>query len=199
MPTSGPRRAHSGVKVWATNLDGPYSPGADQRLVSPAFVLPADSFPFVYFRTWLDLDNGFNDHATVEISVDDGDQWTTLLHVFQTGGYYEYFGFLQEYAGSEVRIAFRFTSDQSANRPGWYVDLFEIRGLGKQIDFLDPDADIDSDGLTNAEELDLNTDPRDPDTDFDTVLDGSDNCPLVRNRFQQDAEGGYVKQTFHHG
>ena len=36
------------------------------------------------------------------------------------------------------------------------------------------DADTDSDGLTDAQELDLGTDPENPDTDGDGIVDGAD-------------------------
>ncbi len=50
------------------------------------------------------------------------------------------------------------------------------------------DDDIDNDGLANASEATLGTDPIQPDTDFDAVLDGSDNCPLVANLTQDDLD-----------
>ena len=37
----------------------------------------------------------------------------------------------------------------------------------------------DSDGLTNLEEFQMGTDPTDPDTDNDNIIDGSDNCPTT--------------------
>jgi hypothetical protein len=43
------------------------------------------------------------------------------------------------------------------------------------------DPDIDGDGLTNAQEIALGTDPRNPDTDGDGIPDGSDPRPLVKN------------------
>jgi hypothetical protein len=40
-------------------------------------------------------------------------------------------------------------------------------------------ADLDGDGLTNAQEIALGTDPFNPDTDGDGVPDVIDACPLV--------------------
>jgi hypothetical protein len=42
-----------------------------------------------------------------------------------------------------------------------------------------PDADEDGDGLTNEIESQLGTDPLDPDTDGDVLIDGSDSCPTI--------------------
>jgi len=54
------------------------------------------------------------------------------------------------------------------------------------------DEDDDGDDLPDEAELELGTDPLDPDHDDDEVLDGSDNCPLRVNTEQQDADGDEV-------
>jgi hypothetical protein len=46
-------------------------------------------------------------------------------------------------------------------------------GLGNECD-----DDDDNDGLTDAQEAVLGTNPLNPDTDADGLLDGADNCPL---------------------
>ena len=48
-------------------------------------------------------------------------------------------------------------------------DAWEMQVFG---DLDETDADTDNDGLTNAKELDLGTDPDDSDTDNDGLLDG---------------------------
>jgi uncharacterized delta-60 repeat protein len=50
------------------------------------------------------------------------------------------------------------------------------------------DPDDDNDGLTDAQEAALGTDPINADTDGDGVLDGADNCPLAANASQADAD-----------
>lgn len=60
---------------------------------------------------------------------------------------------------------------------------FDGDGFGDQ-----QDADIDNDGLSNLEEAETGTDPIQPDTDFDLVLDGEDNCPLDTNPDQTDLD-----------
>lgn len=50
------------------------------------------------------------------------------------------------------------------------------------------DSDIDNDGLTNTREAEIGTDPIRPDSDFDTLLDGLDNCPLDSNLSQDDLD-----------
>jgi hypothetical protein len=48
--------------------------------------------------------------------------------------------------------------------------------------------DTDSDGLKDYREIEIGTNPTDPDTDDDGALDGPDNCPLVSNPGQQNAD-----------
>jgi hypothetical protein len=50
------------------------------------------------------------------------------------------------------------------------------------------DPDDDNDGLSDVAELALGTNPLDPDTDHDTVLDGTDNCPFVVNASQTNSD-----------
>ncbi|HET6278315.1 MAG TPA: thrombospondin type 3 repeat-containing protein, partial [Candidatus Polarisedimenticolia bacterium] len=70
---------------------------------------------------------------------------------------------------------------------GIHFDTVALGPYGlKTIGFLDPFGDPDADGLNNTDELALGTDPLNPDTDHDTVLDGSDNCPLTPNTDQSD-------------
>ena len=49
-------------------------------------------------------------------------------------------------------------------------------------------ADTDGDGLSDKEESDGNTDPLRDDSDGDGVLDNADNCPLLGNAPQADAD-----------
>lgn len=51
------------------------------------------------------------------------------------------------------------------------------------------DDDIDGDGLSNADEAAVGSDPLKPDTDRDKIVDGVDNCVLIRNRDQRDLDG----------
>lgn len=66
-------------------------------------------------------------------------------------------------------------------------DYFEIRQgwdvlvAGQSLKHVFPDptrVNADQDFLDDAEELAAGTDPKDPDTDGDGLLDGNDNCPL---------------------
>jgi hypothetical protein len=49
--------------------------------------------------------------------------------------------------------------------------------------------DLDSDDLTNLQEFDLGTDPRDSDSDNDGVPDNWDGYPLDDARYARDSDG----------
>ena len=51
-----------------------------------------------------------------------------------------------------------------------------------------PSPDSDSDGCSDDIEIGMGTDPLDPDTDGDGVPDCNDNCPIVSNPGQEEAE-----------
>lgn len=51
------------------------------------------------------------------------------------------------------------------------------------------DTDDDNDGLPDIREGEIGTNPVDPDSDDDGILDGQDNCPLIANPGQEDKDG----------
>lgn len=65
-------------------------------------------------------------------------------------------------------------------------DLYEARYGLDHLLAADADYDLDADSLTNMEEYTLGTNPNDPDTDDDGVLDGFDAAPLDASVFATD-------------
>ena len=138
MPS--PAAASSGIRVWATNLDGNHPNAANFSLITPVYALPESSQPEMEFQSWFDaqgVDFGF-----VEISLDGGATWEPPLEQLSNfqGDYLPKLFDLSAYAGpgSEIRIRFRMTSDVVGATAGWYIDDFAIRGVGKSVLFLDP-------------------------------------------------------------
>ena len=149
VPTSGPRVAHSGFRVWATKLDGKYSNNADDRLNTPPIDLRAAEHPIFQFWHWYDFEYSQGrlwDGGNLKISVDGGP-----LELINTvvGGYdhtvdsynrvvggqpafggppgtgdfwHPTYVDLSPYVGHTVVIQFHFGSDAYSTEQGWYID-----------------------------------------------------------------------------
>ena len=186
IPTSGPGFAFSGERVWATNLDGNYPNGANAGLVSPAFSVPVGAPAFLEYRSWFDGDS-WNDHGAVYLSFEGQSNWWLIDSFTESTEDYLLRSYnVSAYAGQDIRAQFRFTSNYSVTRAGWYIDDVRLRGGTPTVEFLDPAGDADEDGLSNAEELASGADPSNPDSDGDGVIDGLDNCPVTSNPDQSD-------------
>jgi hypothetical protein len=109
----------------------------------------------------------------------------------ETAGDYVYSG---TFESTEVCGVYVVTVNATANSSEGTVTRQQFVSFSAQVpgdairDSCNPDDDEDL--LTDADELNITgTDPLDEDTDDDTVLDGTDNCPLVFNPTQTDTDG----------
>jgi hypothetical protein len=104
---------------------GQYNNNMDAYLQSPLFILGPNST--LSFWTWYSIESGW-DFGYVEISTDSGVTWTQLA---------QYTGYdstwhrvtidLSSYpAGTPAILRFRFTSDGSVTREGWYIDNIAV-------------------------------------------------------------------------
>jgi len=118
-PTSGPNAAHGGTNCAATILAGNYPNNVDTRLISPPFLVPANS-PALRFWHWYNFNNAL---GFVEISTD-GSTWNQLSPTYQNGntGWNNVSLDLSAYAGQTVQAAFHFASGGIGTAAGWYVD-----------------------------------------------------------------------------
>lgn len=120
VPASGPGAAHSGEKVYATNLAGNYANSANMTLVMPPVDLPEGN-SYLQFKQWHDLERNY-DYGHVFVSTD-MENWTQKLRVNSTsGGWIDGEVDLSEYAGERVYVAFNVTTDSSVVKAGWYLD-----------------------------------------------------------------------------
>ncbi len=159
VPTSGPGNAHSGINLWATNLEGEYVDNADWRLEGGPFIATSDNVALGFWQ-WYDIETGW-DGGNVKISTDGGNTWTL---VEPTSGYtgtassgnagipgepcftghpqqWEFVTFdLSPYvsAGTIFYIRFHFGSDGSVTYPGWYIDDVAFAGAQRLV----PEHDI---------------------------------------------------------
>ncbi|MBN1755021.1 immune inhibitor A [bacterium] len=143
----GPETAHSGMKLWATILDGYHSDGSNSQLNTTAFDLSdfcsATLEFYHYYRTEFSYDGG-----NVKISTDDGETWNLIFPIKgypmlrvvglgeegfsgATDGWEKVQFDLLPYIGRTVKIQFDFKSDEYLTAPGWYID--DVGVLEKQI------------------------------------------------------------------
>ena len=133
-PTSGPGNAHSGAKVWATNLNGNYSNYEDGYLNLPSIDLSSfvGQTPVIEWWQWLQSELDF-DFASLEVSKDGGGAWDVVYGPVDGSvdlSWSQHTLILNpSYAVSDLRVRFHFTSDYIVNYPGWYVDDLRV-GVG---------------------------------------------------------------------
>lgn len=97
--------------------------------VSPLFKVPAN-LPVLRLQSWYESEGGTTyDQKFIEISTDGGSSWTTLEQVKgEMRTWSERVLSLDEYAGKNAQIRFRFNSvDGVLNQyQGWYIDQVEV-------------------------------------------------------------------------
>ncbi|MBP5201485.1 choice-of-anchor J domain-containing protein [bacterium] len=150
-PTTGPAEAHEGSNVAATSLGGNYADNCNDLLkYNTAVSIPSTGVPEISFYAWVDLiGSGYSPYDYVEVLVKkDGEMWETTTGVYlsadtpsplsaldntktkitkQLGtAYYKFTGDLSAYKGKSVEIGFRFISDESDNKDGFYLDDIKV-------------------------------------------------------------------------
>lgn len=134
VPTSGPNGAHSGTKLWATNLIGNYPSSANASLTTPPITLTGVPTAALQFAHWYSLESGF-DYGFVEVTTDGGTTWNELARYTSPGywggqpvGWERPLLDLSSYVGQTIQIRFRLKSDSSMNYAGWYIDDVWVAG-----------------------------------------------------------------------
>ena len=128
-PTSGPTGGFNSSNAAGTNLSGSHPNSAADTLVSPSISLPQASSQeqvLLHVREWYEIESGY-DQGAIEISTDGGSTWDQLgTRDGSSGGWRDIQVDLTQYAGQNVKLAFRFTSDGSNTNEGWYLDDVQI-------------------------------------------------------------------------
>lgn len=134
IPSEPGPEPYEGVNIAGTNLQGNYPDRADDWLITPPFDLRDSSLGSATLRffEWYDTENKF-DRGYVLVTNDYGVTWNEA-RAYITGEqryWKEAVINLGDYIGSQnpVFVAFRFTSDISNNRAGWYIDNVRLIGV----------------------------------------------------------------------
>lgn len=127
-PTYGPEKAASGTKVYATNLRGTYSTGANMTLQMPPILVPKEG-AFILFKQWYNM-SYFDDLGSVLVSTDQK-SWKSLAEI-KSGKkeWHDQFVDLSNYAGQKVYVAFNLKIEGSVGMEGWYIDDLRLLSSG---------------------------------------------------------------------
>jgi hypothetical protein len=112
-------RSYSPTHSWGTTASGQYPNETDMRLLSPYFV-PGDAAQLSYWQ-WYQVEQDY-DYCLVELNTG-GPFWVPIASFTGSAQNWTQQTFnLERYAGSTLRIRFRFISDSSVQGSGWFVD-----------------------------------------------------------------------------
>lgn len=149
-PESGPDNAQGGYNCTGTGLDTSYYYNSDSRLISPPFVVPAETTnPGVRFWHWFKF--GSADWGKVQISTDKGVTWETISNeTFSTSSstWSPYYIPISDFAGELAQLAFYFHSVDDyyvSSRDvsdGWYIDNVKIHDNSELTAYAGPDATL---------------------------------------------------------
>lgn len=126
---SGPTAAHSGARVYGTNLTGAYGNLADYRLVTTSFDLTGLRHAELRFWRWLSNEAGY-DIASVDVSTN-GTDFTNVWSGFGRDTSWELYRLdVSSLADGQptVYVRFRLQSDGSTTKAGFYIDDVSICG-----------------------------------------------------------------------
>ena len=144
--------AHSGTKVWATNLSGNYQPSVHWYLDLAA--VPIGGGGRLSFWHWYEIEQGSSDWDGGNVSVrltgsgsytvvtpDGGYPSNNVSALGQpgftgmSGGWQEVSFDLSAWAGQTVDLRWHFASDSSVQELGWYLDDITVAGAEHIADF----------------------------------------------------------------
>ncbi len=152
VPTSGPGGAHSGTRLWATNLEGDYSSSQDVWITSPAIDLSSAGTATIELSwwQWIRTAGGTGiDFTAVEASHDGGGSWDTVWALGTQETWERQSAVLgSEYAVEDFRFRFRLVSDEDDTAAGFYVD--DVAVTVDTTTVFSRDFEVDDGGFTSS-------------------------------------------------
>lgn len=135
-PTTGPKSAHSGKNLWATNLDGNYGNKINSWIQLPTINLDSTTKAAIGFNYWMQSENKY-DKGYVEIKEELSDNWTGLkIYMGEKVQGEERWKNevidISDYMGKKIDIRFRFQSDSGGVREGWYIDDIKVAAINAE-------------------------------------------------------------------
>ncbi len=131
-PTYGPSYAHSGSKLYGTDLDYKYNNNANCWLKTPEIDLSEYINVQLEFWHWYRLEYGW-DYVYLEITDDGGASWHRLASYTGSRNWRHQSFDISSYAGKTVQIRWRLVSDYSVIKAGYYLDDVLIKGKASTI------------------------------------------------------------------
>jgi hypothetical protein len=134
IPLTGPGYAHSGKRVWATNLMGKYANNEDSSLVSPVIDLSGYRQEQVLLSWWMGVHTSYYgyDPIAFEVSTDGGEMWEPWKGQLQFTDYKwtQYQVELdQTFLTKQFRFRIHFTTDKMYTASGIYLDDVHIEAI----------------------------------------------------------------------
>jgi len=141
--------AHSGTKVWATNLSGNYQPNAHWYLDKTA--VPVAGGGRISFWHWYEFESDY-DGGNLSVRPSGSGSYTLVTpdggypssdvgalgqpgFTGLSGGWQEVSFDLSAWAGQTVDLRWHFASDYSIEELGWYLDDITVAGAEHVADF----------------------------------------------------------------
>src|SRR5437667_382393 len=138
---------HAGSRVAGTVLNGSYPDNVNAYLISPWFLVPAQSQqPRLRFWSWHDTASA-NDYGQLWIRTESGlvTNLTERLVEHTGGAWMQRIVDLSAYAGQTVKLGLQFVSDTFSDPyAGWYVDDVSVETGHLTIDLLNNSEGFES-------------------------------------------------------
>lgn len=137
VPTFGPPGAHSGSKVYGTDLDSWYQNNANCWLKTGNIDLSNFTTAVLEFYDWYYIVYGYHntyDYVYLEISDDGGSTWQTIAVFYGDQRSWTHHTIdISAFAGKVIQIRWRLVSDWRWRSYGYYLDDVVVKGSKSSI------------------------------------------------------------------